>query len=312
MTQQPKLSAIVVVGVMRERGQRAVDALFAQTVGDAMEIIVVDMCSATHPPLQMQRHMPFKYVEASDAKTFVRARIAGVAVADSEVVAFIEDHAFAEPGWAEALIDAHRSGWSVVAFAMRNENPATYVSRASMVIDYGPWRDPVKAGPTYAVPAHNASYKRAVLREFWDELEELLAPDQVLHERLRQRGEKFYLEGGAIARHENFSRWSRLLRSNFAYGRLYAAQRVRSHRLGRTRRLVHGALAVTVAPWRRFVLLARDVAPRSMSLDLVKALPLLAPAYFVGGLGVGLGYVAGSGSAEETLTHLDFEVDKNR
>jgi hypothetical protein len=194
---------------------------------------------------------------------------------------------------------------------MRNANPAGYVSRASMIADYATWQHPAPTGPTTALPSHNVSYKRAVLVEHWDELEALLAPDQVFLERLRRAGARFYVEGEARAAHENFTRVSMLWRTNFSYGRLYAAQRVRAHRLPPAARALHGALAITVAPWRRFAHLVRALRGRGLWRELVAALPVLAPSYFFGGVGVSLGYLFGAGDSDVQLTRLDFEVDKN-
>ena len=44
------------------------------------------------------------------------------------VVAFGEEHCFPEPGWAQALIDAHREDYAAVGPAMHNANPDTIVS----------------------------------------------------------------------------------------------------------------------------------------------------------------------------------------
>src|SRR6185295_6477622 len=56
------------------------------------------------------------------------ARAAGVRAARAPIVAFVEDHSFPQPGWAEALIAAHQQDWAVVGPAVGNANPETALS----------------------------------------------------------------------------------------------------------------------------------------------------------------------------------------
>ena len=81
-----------------------------------------------------------------------------------EIVPSLEG--FPEAGWAAALIAAHEGPWAVVGPAIRNANPATVVSWCDFVVGYGPWMDPVEAGPAPFLPGHNSCYKKAILLEY--------------------------------------------------------------------------------------------------------------------------------------------------
>lgn len=57
------------------------------------------------------------------------ARAAGIRQANAPVVAFVEDHSYPDPDWAERLIEAHRKLWAAVGPVMMvNANPATMIS----------------------------------------------------------------------------------------------------------------------------------------------------------------------------------------
>jgi hypothetical protein len=44
------------------------------------------------------------------------------ALARAPIVALAEDHAFPAPGWAEALIAAHRDPWAAIGAVIRHPN----------------------------------------------------------------------------------------------------------------------------------------------------------------------------------------------
>jgi len=90
------------------------------------------------------------------------------------VVAFTEDHSFPTPVWAEALIARHREPWAAVGPAFLNGNPQTLRSWTNLLIEYGPWLDPLEAGVRDHIPPHNSSYKRDLLLAYGDELQGLV------------------------------------------------------------------------------------------------------------------------------------------
>ncbi|MFN2433451.1 MAG: hypothetical protein ABR599_11675 [Gemmatimonadota bacterium] len=104
--------------------------------------------------------------------------------ASAPVVAFGEDHSFPEPGWAEALLQAHRGPWAAVGPSIVNANPATAVSWATLLTSFGRWLELDASGPADAIAWHNSAYKREVLLGLGDELEPLLEVEGLLQAEL--------------------------------------------------------------------------------------------------------------------------------
>ena len=66
---------------------------------------------------------------AFDTRRFGRAGERGRdPAATAPVVALSDDHCFPEPGWGEALVDAHRGPWAAVGPVVANANPGSLVS----------------------------------------------------------------------------------------------------------------------------------------------------------------------------------------
>jgi len=123
----------------------------------------------------------------------LEARAAGVHAARGEFVAFVADHVYPDPGWAEAVIAAYDEGpWAGVGYSFRNANPDTYASRAAMLADFGPWLAPTRSGETDHLPTNDVSYRRSLLAGFGDELAELLTAEPLL---LEQRDELLDQQG---------------------------------------------------------------------------------------------------------------------
>jgi len=95
-------------------------------------------------------------------------------MARARIVAFGEDHCFPEPGWADALLEAHQGPHAVVAPVFLNANPGSTVSWCDFLIGYGAWMAPVAGGLRPFPPGHNSSYKRDELLAYGDRLEEAL------------------------------------------------------------------------------------------------------------------------------------------
>ncbi len=199
-----------------------------QTVAERIELIVVAPSGA---PLELEESATAAFaaartltIPAAELTDLPLARAAGVRSAAAPIVAFTETHCFAEPGWAEALIAAHEGPWAAVGPAFVNGNPGTAVSWSNLLIDYGPWIEPVKAGPVRDLPGHNSSYDTAELRAYGERLEAMLAAEFVMHDEMRSRGRALYLEPAARTRHHNVTRLGSWLPERFHAGRAFAAQ----------------------------------------------------------------------------------------
>ena len=306
----PAISVLLVVGPLRRRAQRSLNALLAQTALDQMEIVVVDMAPSDKSTLEYAGAAPVKYVRRPDLKLWSEGRYEGLKQAEAPIIASIEDHAYAAPKWAEAVLEAHQGPWAAVGYAFVNANPQTYLSRACLVNDYGPWMHPTGGGSTDFVPGHNISYRRDVLESFGENLKELFALDFSVQAAIRERGLPMYVEPGAIVAHENFTRVRDMIGVHVAYSRLLAGRRVKVGHWSLVRRLVYAALVPLGSPAVAAVRYVRSIAPRrQMWSPALKAIPLFIVTRMFSSLAESISYLFGSGSAElEVMSYWEMNA----
>ena len=307
----PALSAAVVVGMQRGRSQRALDALCAQTAVDAMEIVVVDIAPPEVARLPTPPHVRVTYISRPTANLFA-ARHELLRHVTSPVVAFVEEHCVAAPNWAEVLIETHKGPWAAVGYAFANANPQRYVSRAGLVNDYGLWMAPARRGESRFLPEQNLSYKTAALAPFGDAIERLMAPDFVLHEELRARGARMFVEANAVVAHENFNDFHGPWRAHFNYMRLLSARRADRQGWSHGRRMAYGVAVLGAAPvigmWRRYRAL---VGRRELVPAFLAALPVCIVMALFAGVGESVGYLFGEGDAERAIHHWELVAERN-
>lgn len=226
----PEMSVVIVTPDCYETIWRAVGYLRAQTVRDRLEIAVVapSVKALELDETELAEFFGFQVVEVGDVKSVGRAWAAGVRQASAPIVIYAEEHCYPEPGWAEALIRAHRGDWVAVGPVIGNANPGSVISQANFLIAYGRWAEPAVAGEIDDVPSHNTAYKRSVLLAYGSQLDGMLEVEGIFHRDLRARGYRFYHEPAAVTHHINFTVLSSLVRAEFHYGRLFGAARARA------------------------------------------------------------------------------------
>jgi hypothetical protein len=311
MEQEALLSAIVVVGPHRDRGQLVMDSLCSQTCVEAIEIVVVDLAAEGTPNLQSKPGVRVTYIRLPKGTPWGRARATGVRRARSPIAAFIEEHCPAEPGWAAAVIEAHRGPWAAVTYAFTNGGPDEYLHRSAWMADYGLWAHPTHSGPSVHLPGNNVAYKRALLMELGEKLEEIIAVDFGLHEYLRRRGLPMYVEARALAAHQSPSTTAKLLRGNYAYARLMAARRASRGSWSGLRRVLCGLGAPFVVPLLRMFRLARSLrGRRALWSTFLTALPITYAVYLSAATGEAVGYLLGLGNAETEFVRAELEASR--
>ncbi len=311
-TATPELSVILVTPDRFETIRRTVSWLGAQTVHDRLELVIV---APSREVLDLDAHEldgfhGFRVVETGTVRSVAAGNAAGVREASAPVVVFAEDHSYPQPGWAEALIAAHREPWAAVGPVVANGNPRSAVSWADFLPGYGPWLDPTPGGVVDYLPGHNSSYKRDLLLELGPELEPMLNAESVLHWELQARGHRLYLEPAAKTRHFNFSRLSIYLRATFLHARTFAAERARAGRWGLLCRLAY-ATAWPLIPLVRLRRVFRDVRRAPSRGVLPRVLPPVLLGLAVSALGEATGYLLGPGDAPEKVSAYEFHRDRH-
>ncbi len=287
-----------------------INRLRRQTVRDRVEVVLVAPAGAGVTRTLGALHEDFarvQLVEVDSIAPLAAARAAGIRAATAPVVFVGETHTFPHPGWAEALIAAHRGPWAAVAPAFGNANPKGALSWAGFLSDYGRWVDGLPAGEIGEVPLYNASYRRAILLELGDRLEPALAHGDELPVGMRARGHRVYFEPAARIDHANVARPAAWLVERFAAGVLIASHRSRTWPLSRRLAYVAGAALIpAVLVWR--VLPGVRVTARRHPLPAGTIAAIVAGA-IVKAIGELVGY-AGGGTASCEMRMHEYEVHK--
>jgi hypothetical protein len=304
---EPEMSVILATPGSIEMVGTTLLHLRAQTVRHRLEVVLVVQSAdgLGQPPAMLDGFWGHQIVEAGPFRSIAHANARGIGRARAAIVALAEDHCYPQREWAETLIAAHRGPWAVVGPVLRNANPSTAVSWCDFLIAYGPWIDPAPRGPAPFLPGHNSSYKRSVLSDYGDRLEDMLVAETVLHLDLVRQGHALLLEPAARTAHLNFASLPVWLRVQFLAGRTFASTRARGW--GTAKRLAYAAAAPLI-PFVRLVrllpVLRRAGWPPRLAWRLA---PTLLLGLAVDAAGQAVGCVAGPGEASRQLSRFEFD-----
>lgn len=303
---EPALSAVCLLGSRRERLPRLIRSMADQTSTGELEVVLVDGGPPGRRP-QVPEPPGWKLVPWPRGGSFGEARAAGAREATGEVVAYLLDHAYPEPGWAEALIAAYRDrAWAAVGYAFRNANPGRYASRATFLAHFGPWES-TESQATSLLPGNLVSYRRHELLALGPELDDLLDVDASVHRRLLGSGLGLAVEPGAVTAVECYRSVLDACRANAIYGRMLAARRARSEGWSAGRRLLNALPAPLVATAIRMARIWRGAQGRRRG-EMLACLPAVMAICLSWALGESSGYLLGEGGAPERLAYWELEA----
>ncbi|MGH2957081.1 MAG: glycosyltransferase, partial [Solirubrobacterales bacterium] len=222
----PDMSVVIVTDSL-ETIAKPLRNLRAQTIADRLELVLVAPrgTELDVDALELQPLWQTLLVEIDDIRSLAWAREPGIRAARAPIVALAESHTYHEPRWAEALVEAHRGPWAAVGPAIANANPTFASSWASLIVDYGPWVEPEGSAEMADLPGHNSSYKRSILTSYGPELKQLLEAETLLHEDLRRKGHRLWMEPGARVTHLNVTLPSSWVGERVGAGRRFGAAR---------------------------------------------------------------------------------------
>lgn len=264
------LSVVIVLSTARERAQRVVDLLAPQAETTELDVVIVDLLAGREAPLTAPAPLSLRTIACS-AQEAAEARTAGLHAARHELVAFLEDHCYPQPGWAAAVEAAFESDAAVVGYSFAIDNPHDGLTPRSegwaQMTGCLHIERPVKRR---FVNAGNVAYRRSAVAG----LESLLGQEFLLQTTLFKRGETLMIAPGARVRHEHFTRWRDAFGMTAASGRALAGARIREGRWSRRMRATAALAVLGVAPAKRVGMLVRRLAGRPELLrDALPALP---------------------------------------
>ncbi len=306
----PELTVAVAVGAQRERATNALASILKQDSIDRIEVLLLDfgkdlprLPGADHPMVRTLLMAPFA--------TLSSAREEAVRAARAGVIAFLEEHALAKPGWATALVNAHRGPFAAVGGGVHNGNPESLISRVTMLMNYLPFLPPSKPHEARYLPGNNSSFKRDLLLSYGPELRDLLAVEMALYERLVRDGHRLFSSPDAQWEHLQQTTLSDTARAHYLYHRMYGPVRARAFGWTRARRLVY-VLATPAIPFVYVVRLLASVArTRRDLLGLaLRGIPIVFFAQLATAIGQMAGLLWGAEGIERQFT--DFELTAKR
>jgi hypothetical protein len=303
----PELAVILATDGL-EPARDTIGHLREQTARDRVELVLVTPPGSVDGDAggDLDGFHSVSVVEWDTPGSAAAARAAGVSAARAPVVAMAETHCFPDPGWADALIAAHRGPWAAVGPEIANENPDRMSSWANLYVDYAAWVAPTR-GPADDLPGHNSSYKRALLLEYGGELGRLLESESIMHWDLRSRGHRLFVEPEARVRHRNITKTRDALVEHFYNGRCFGG--LRSRHWPVARRALYAA-ASPLIPAIRLARIIRRLRRTGRGNILPGALPMIVACLVVHAAGELTGYATGSGDAARRMA--PYELHRNR
>ena len=208
-----ELSVGLIAGELRGRAGRALQCLLAQTAVERMEIIVVDL-NPEMGPLEGREHSSVRTLNRGDFKYYCEAQAELAAQAQAPLLAFIEDHCYAVPRWAEAILDKFQD--PKVSAVNYTFVPAAsgYMCRSILMAEYGLWMAPHPAGPIRIASSTNIAYRRDLLAAMIQSDPALLEAEFLVHRAIQKKGE-IHVAPEAMVAHET---WSTLREACLANG----------------------------------------------------------------------------------------------
>jgi hypothetical protein len=256
----PELSVVIVVGGQRQRAAAALRSLLDQRAIDRMEILLFDLESDECPPLAGSENHRVRTNRCGPKFLLGRARAEGVRTANAPVVAFLEEHCLAQPGWAEAMILAHRGPWAAVGCEFMCANPNSGSSDKTFRMTYGAYvHAEQQRGPVTFVAGQNSAFKRDVLLQYDEQLEMMMIADLVLQWKMMEDGYRFFHEPAAMIAHRNENTVLSICPGAFYWNWCFANVRAQVFEWSFGWKALRIALAPLI-PWARLVKKAMLVA----------------------------------------------------
>ncbi len=309
MTTDPTVSMVIIVGRRRERGAGALASVLSQEGIERCEVLLIDAAPPGTPPLLRSDYSSVRVVPMPERPYGGAMRAAAIRAARAPVVAFLEEHSRALPGYLVAIEEVFADG-SVAAASgeIRNLNPGVGFTDVAHVMSFWRWSPPLERGwDADMVNSHNAVYRRDEIVEL-DDLDALMESEIVLHWALKRRGRRLRIdprlrithlgEGTARAITRGYYLW------HVSFGRTWAEVEGWS--------AARRAMQVVGVPWWVFLRVKRmlvEVPPASRRL-LLRHLPGVIASQTAAAVGIAVGCLGRDPTAAARFTDYELDVDR--
>lgn len=226
------MPASVVVASCRDLRllERLLAALEPMATRLGVERVVARAGTAEEGEALRARHPGVRFIMAPPGSSVPALRGLGMQAATGDPVAVTEDHLLPAEDWLDRLVPALEPGVGAAGGGMANGAGLGLVAWAAYFSDYGFYsrarRDPPGAVPL--LTAANIVYPRRVVADVaaWSLAGEW---ENVLHDRLRERGERLAFVPGALVYHVQRYGLAEFCRDRYEHGLDYAQSRLAEH-----------------------------------------------------------------------------------
>ncbi|CAN5392890.1 hypothetical protein BH20VER3_BH20VER3_19510 [soil metagenome] len=203
------------------------DALTRQEGNIRYQVLVVDRCGEkTRDEIREKFPQPeIELIAIEGEPSIPKLRAIGMAHAQGQMVAILEDHCNVPPTWFEAIARAHAAGHQAIGSGVENGSTERIIDWAVFFCEYSRFMPPVQAGVVSEIPGNCAVYDRRVLERFEPELREEVW-ESFLHKRLKEEGVAFFCDPAMTVSHKKEFGFGYFLSQRYHYSRSFAAMRL--------------------------------------------------------------------------------------
>ena len=275
-----------------------------------MEVIIVDLVDDGARGDDRMNRPPVCRLHRPAVESVGQARAEGVRQARGAIVAFLEDHSYADRSWAEEVIAAFERPVEVVNYAMTPANPDSLLARMFLLIEYGRWMDPAIEGPLPISACQNVAYRREALEPFWNRLDRELDAEFLMCWKMQAAGATIWLAARAKLAHESWVQIRKGVGANGTLRHLFGAERARQGNWNLATRCAWAA-GMPLVPPLQIARVARSLVGRPTLWPLFwAALPLMGLVYTVGSFSEAAGYLFGEGDSRARFRELETSTER--
>ena len=204
------------------------EALMGQEGEIPCEVLVVDRCGESTRE-EIRRRLPqaqIKLISMDGRPSIPRLRAIGIGQVRGRLVAILEDHCMVPRKWFQTIARADAAGHRVMAGPVENGAVDRLVDWAVYFCEYSRFMAPLPRGSTAEIAGNCAIYRRDVLEQLGDGLQEEIW-EAFLHQKLREMGIEFYCDPDLAVCHKKEFGFGYFMSQRYHYSRSFAGMRMK-------------------------------------------------------------------------------------
>lgn len=294
----PEVSVVVVAYNERHSIERCLASLECQQTERVFEVILID--SSSDGTEAVARRFPFVRVQHfAERKYAGDARNAGVALARSDIIAFLDADCFVENDWIEAVARAHQSPHFAVGSAIINGSPESLVAWAYYFCEFNLWLPGRETREMAEMAGCGLSIKRHAFDKYGPFISDTYCSDTAFHWRLAKDGHKVLFIPSIRVTHTVRYGLAGLLRHIVEHRRSFASVAVREKQFPAPKRVAAALARPFLPPVLVPVIACRVARSERLLRHFLLALPIVLLGVLARAWGEFLGFATVKGRADQ-------------